>query len=129
MLGVTLKNEILAMYREIHDYGGDFGAPVMSSFSFDPWELYDREDLSDLERQGVKVALLAELMSIIDNSTHEEAVLSSIGRRALVLADSVVETDSPHFASALRGFVKSEKAFAHSLRPIYEEWVRSNVPD
>jgi hypothetical protein len=115
------------MYSEIDDYHGDFGDPVVSSFSFDPWNYVDCKNLSLFERRGVIVALLVNLMSAIDNSTHEEVFASREGLRAMTFMESNMVKEFPQLRAALEGFAQSEKAFVVTLRTIYSEWVQPTL--
>ena len=124
---VSLETEIHAMYREIASYDGDFGDPIAASFSFDPWSYLEHNHLSEFERRGVIVAILVNLMSAIDNSTHADVVTSREGKSATSLANQNLAEKIPHFRSALEGFSQSEEAFSRALRPIYLEWVQPAV--
>ncbi|MBW4708676.1 hypothetical protein KX928_12865 [Roseobacter sp. YSTF-M11] len=119
-----LANEIGKMYSEIESYNGDFGDPIVDTFSFDPWTYLERNDLSEFERRGVMVALLVILMTAIDNSTYEDALMSDWGIRALALMGSETVKVYPLFTDALKAFDQSEDEFLSALRTIYSEWVQ-----
>jgi len=124
---MVLESEIRSMYLEIDDYDGNFGDPIVTSFSFDPWNYLQSEQLSLHERRGVIVALLVNLMSSIDNSTYADARASREGRRAIALLESDVVEEFSHLKAALVGFSESEEAFCVALRAIYSEWVQPTI--
>ncbi|MEP4247195.1 hypothetical protein [Tateyamaria sp.] len=115
------------MYREIANYSGGFGDPVVSTFSFDPWRHIERNDLSEFEHRGVIVAILVLLMSAIDNSSHANVLASSKGKTALKLLDRDLVERFPELKVALEGFSQSEEVFAVSIHPIYLKWVQPVV--
>ena len=121
---MSLENEILIVYREISLYDGDFGEPIAGKISFDPWSYLEHNRLSEFECRGVIVAVLVNLMSAIDNSTHADVLTSIEGKSARKLLEKDLVKKFPLLKSALEGFSQSEEAFAFALRPIYLKWVQ-----
>ena len=106
------------MYREIVDYGGDFG-DLIETGSFNPFELIRRDSLGEFEREGVCIALLCYLQSAIDNSTYEDAVSGPQSRLVRLMLRDALFDDVPLVKQALIAFLSSEEAFISALRSVY----------
>ncbi len=116
------KDEILSMYREIVDYSGSFGDPIETP-NFNPWQVANYDELTEFERKGVCVSMLCYMMTAIDNSTIENAVVSDIGRDARRVFRSGMVDEFPIVTNALASFFSSEGDFVAALDIIYHEWI------
>ncbi|MEM7426081.1 MAG: hypothetical protein AAF441_08295 [Pseudomonadota bacterium] len=116
-------SEILAMYREIVNYDGDFGDGIDTPLA-NPWQMLNGGiPLTEAHRRAACVSALCHLLHEIDNSTYEETLSRPGGKEAGRLLELGLVGDLPLARDAFRAFFQSELAFIHALRPVCHAWV------
>ena len=112
----------IALYREIAEYGGNFGDPVIDLVETNPFSLLEELPPDPESLTRVSVAALCWLSSAIDNGGHSFTV-AEFGESVDKFIHEGLGCPCSSIRGAFRAFHQSETSFNLALRAVYHEVV------
>lgn len=120
---MDLHAEIENMFDEIISYGGNFGDPIATEFTFEPLPTLLASGEDEFVRCGAGVGLLVDFSVCCDNYDYRHAVENRPGNQMRKAIEAGLLTNYPSILNAMNAAFVSEGAFENSLRELYKQHI------
>lgn len=122
---MDLNSQIENMLNEIIDYGGNFGDPIATEFSFDPLSTLQQAEPNSVVALGATIALLVNFTVCIDQSSYQAALESKAAQDVKRFKNMAKISKYPFIISALSALNESETSFKKVLIEVYSNYVEN----
>ncbi len=120
---MNLRSQIKSMLDTIGNYNGNFGDPIATEFTFNPYVEIKNSDLEDSLVLGMGVAYLVNFAVCIDNNNYESALKSIHAVEIKEALNNSVFSKYQYIENALRYALISEDGFNKSTNMVYQHYI------